>query len=120
MWGHCNIVAKIIIDTSAKQNQPKFQKSLKQLVVVPNAADDLDGYVEPDLYRNHPAAFVLSKVPNRRTPPYMNILIHKHHITLHMQKVNLIAKFNTLPYKDLNEIEKFLDIDIWIVKSEEK
>ena len=81
-------------------------------MVVPNVADYLDGCVEPDLYRNHPAAFVPSKVPNRRTPPYMNILIHEHHITPHMRKVNLMAKFNILPDQDLNEIEKFLDIDI--------
>ena len=85
-------------------------------MVVPNTADDLDGYVEPDLYRNHPAAFVRSKVPNRRAPPYMNILIHEHHITPHMQKMNLMNKLNTLPDQDLNEIEKFLDIDIWTVK----
>ena len=42
-----NITAKIIIDTSANQNQPKSPKSLKQLVVVPNAADDLDGVALP-------------------------------------------------------------------------
>ena len=83
-----NITAKIIIDTSARQSQPKPTKSLKQLVVVSNVADDLDGCVEPDLYRNIPAEFVPSKVPNRRTPPYMNILIHEHHITAHMKKVN--------------------------------
>ena len=55
-----NITAKFNSDTSASQNQPKPPKSLKQLVVVSNAADDLDGCVEPDLYRNHPAAFVPS------------------------------------------------------------
>ena len=81
-------------------------------MVVSNAADDLDGCVEPDLYRNHPAPFVPSKVSNRRTPLYMNILTHEHHITPHIRKVNLMAKFNTLPDQDLNEIEKFLDIDI--------
>ena len=112
MWATAtNITAKIIIDTIANQNHPKSLESLKQLVVVPNA-DNLEGYVEADLYRNHPAAFVPSKVPNRRTPPYMNILIHEHHVTPHMQKVNLMTKFNTLLDQDLNEIEKFLDIDI--------
>ena len=55
-----NITVKFNSDTNASQNQPKSPKSLKQLVVVPNAADDLDGFVEPDLYRNHPAAFVSS------------------------------------------------------------
>ena len=82
--------------------------------------DDLDGYVEPDLYKNHPAVFVPCKVPNRRTPPYMNIFIHEHHITPHMKKVNLMSKFNTLPDQDLDEIEKYLDINIWTMKSEEK
>ena len=84
-------------------------------MVVPNAADgfpdDLDGYVEPYPYKNHPAAFVPSKVP-ARIPPYMNILIHEHHITPHMDKVNLMSKFNTVPDQELVEIEKFLDIDI--------
>ena len=93
-------------------------------MVVPNAADgfldDLDGYVEPDPYKNHPAAFVPSKVPARRIPRYMNILIHEHHITPHMHKVNLISKFNIVPDQELVEIKKFLDIDIWTVKSEEK
>ena len=92
-----NITAKFINDTNARQN---LQKTLKQLVVVSNAADGLDGCVEPDLYRNHPAAFVPSKVPNRRTPPYINILIHEHHITPHVKKVNLSG------------IENFLGIDI--------
>ena len=43
--------AKIITDSDAKvnqQNQPKSQKPLRQLVVVP---DNLDGYVEPDPYK---------------------------------------------------------------------
>ena len=74
--------------------------------------DDLDGYVEPDHYKNHPAAFVPSKVPARRIPPFMNILIHEHHITPHMRKVNMMSKLNTLLGKELNEIEKYLDIDI--------
>ena len=85
-------------------------------MVVPNATDgfpdDLDGYVEPDPYKNYPAAFVPSKVPARRILPYINIFIHEHHITPHVQMVNLMSKFNTLLGLELNEIEKFLDIDI--------
>ena len=50
----------------------------------------------------------------------MNIFIHEHHITPHMNKVNLMSKFNTLPDQDLDEIKKTLDITIWTVKSEEK
>ena len=65
-------------------------------MVVSNAADDLDGCVEPDLYRNHPAAFVPSKVPARSIPPHINIFIHEHHITPHMRKVNMMSKLNTL------------------------
>ena len=74
--------------------------------------DDLDGYVESDHYKNLPAKFVPSKLPARRIPPFMNILIHKHHITPHMRKVNIMSKLNTLFWKELNEIEKYLDIDI--------
>ena len=100
-----NKTAKIITDTGirviAKVNQPKSQKSLRQLVVVPHPGDgfpdDLDGYLEPDPYKNHLAAFVPSKVLTRRTPPNMNILIHKHHLTSHMKMVNLMSKFNTVP-----------------------
>ena len=50
----------------------------------------------------------------------MNILIQEHHITPHMRKVSMISKLNTLLGKELNEIEKYLDIDIWTVESEEK
>ena len=113
-----SITAKNVIDFNAKvnqQNQQKSQKSLRQLVVVPSTADgfpdDLDGYVEPDPYKNDPVAFVSSKVPARRIP-YLNIFIHEHHITPHMQKVSLMSKFNTLLCQDLDEIEKYLDIDI--------
>ena len=85
-------------------------------MIVPSPADgfpdDLDGYVEPDLYKNHPVAFVPSKVPTSGIPPYMNIFIHEHHITPHMKKVNLISKFHYLPDQDLDEIEKSLDINI--------
>ena len=103
-----NITAKIKSDTDAKvnqQNRPKSQQSLRQLVVAPSAADgfpdDLDGYVKPDSYKNHPAAFVPSKVPTRRVPPFMNILTQEHHITPHMKKVNLMSKFNTVGDQDL-------------------
>ena len=111
-----NKTAKIITDSDAKENQPKLQKPLRHLVVVPSPADgfldDLDGYVEPDPYKNHPAVFVSSKVPTIRKPPYMNIFIHKHHITSHMKKGSLMSKFNTVPDQDLDEIEKALDINI--------
>ena len=56
-----------IIDFNVKVNQQKSQKLLRQLLVVPSTADgfldDLDGYVEPDPYKNHPTAFVPSKLP---------------------------------------------------------
>ena len=98
------------------QNHLKSQKSLKQLVVVPNAADGfpeyLDGYVQPDSYKNLPATFVPSKVPTIRAPPYLSILTQEHHITPHMRKVNLMLKFNTVPDQDLREIEKFLEMGI--------
>ena len=85
-------------------------------MVVCNAADgfpdDLDDYIEPDPYKNHPAASVPSKVPARRITPYLNIFIHEDHITPHMHKVDLMSKFNTVPDQELVEIEKFLDIDI--------
>ena len=82
---HCGatattITAKTIKDNQVKgnqQNQQNSQKTLRQLEVVFSTADgfpdDLEGYVEPDPYQNQPAAFVPSKVPNIRTPPYMNI-----------------------------------------------
>ena len=118
-----NITAKIIIDSDIRinakvnqENQQKSPKSLRQLLVVPSTADgfpdDLDGYVEPDPYKNHPVAFVPSKLPARRIPPYMIIFIHEHHITPHMKKVNLMSKFNTLPNQDLDETEIYLDINI--------
>ena len=34
--------------------------------------------------------------------------------------MNMMSKLNTLLGKELNEIVKYLDIDIWTVKSEEK
>ena len=61
-----NITAKIIINSPSKenqQNQQKSQKSVRQLVVVPNAADgfqgELDGMGQVPC-NNHPAAFVPS------------------------------------------------------------
>ena len=57
---------KITTDSGAKvnqQNQQKSQKPLRQLVVVPSPADgfpdNLDGYVESGLYRNHPGGILL-------------------------------------------------------------
>ena len=77
-----NIKAKTIKDNQVKdnqQNQQNSQKYLRQLEVVSSTADgfpdDLEGYVELDPYKNQPAAFVPSKVPNRRRPPFMNICI---------------------------------------------
>ena len=112
-----NTTGEIINDNngnSTQQNQQKFKKFKRQLEVVSNAADrfpeDLDDYVEPNPYKNQPAAFVPSKVPARRFPPYMKISIREHHITPHMRKVNLMSKFHTLP--ELKEIEKYLDIEI--------
>ena len=97
--------------------QPKQQKQLKQLnsqnlkrqlEVVPSPADvcqaDLNGY---------PAAHVPSKVPRWRRPPYLNICCissSTQQISPHMTKVNVMAKFNTVPDSALREIEEYLDI----------
>ena len=96
-----NITAQTTKNFDANSNQQNFQKLLRQLEVVSSPADG---------YQNQPAAFVPSKVPRWRTPPYMNILIPEHHITPHMIKVNVMAKLNTVPDTALNDIEKFLDI----------
>ena len=97
-----NITAQTIKNFDANSNQQNQQNSQKrQLEVVSSSADG---------YQKQPAAFVPSKVPRRRTPPYLNILILEHHITLHMIKVNVMAKLNTVPDTALNYIEKFLDI----------
>ena len=89
-----------------RQNQPNIQSNLKnqlkqlnsqklkrQLEVVPSPAEvcqsDQDGY---------PAAFVPSKVPRWRRPPYLNISMlwdDVQQISPHMTKVNVMAKFNT-------------------------
>ena len=99
-----------IYATNNQQNQQNFQKLLRQLEVVSSPA--VEGQNNPDGYQ--PAAFVPSKVPRWRTPPFLNILIPEHHITPHMIKVNVMAKLNTVPDSALNEIEKFLDI--WTFK----
>ena len=97
------------------QNQQKSHNSSQQLGSVKiNPEDgfpeDLDSYVEPDSYRGQPATFVPSKVPKRRIPPFMNILVEKHHITPSLQRAHVMARFNTLPDSDLNDIEAALDI----------
>ena len=70
--------AKNFDTNSNQQNQQDSQKTLRQLEVVSSTAE---GYVESDPFQNQPAAFVPSKVPRWRTPPYLNILIPEHHIT---------------------------------------
>ena len=103
--------SEIINCLKNQQNQPKQLKVLKfkrQLEVVPSPAEvcqsDLDGY---------PAAFVPSKVPRWRRPPYLNIPMlwdDDQQISPHMTKVNVMAKFNTVPDSALSEIEEYLDI----------
>ena len=103
--------SEIINCLKNQQNQPKQLKTLKlkrQLEVVPSPAEvcqsDLDGY---------PAAFVPSKVPRWRRPPYLNIPMlwdDDQQIFPHMTKVNVMAKFNTVPDSALSEIEEYLDI----------
>ena len=84
-----------------KQNQQNSQKPSRQLEVVPGSAEVCQN--DPDGYQA--AAFVLSKVPRWRKPPYLNILIPEHHITPYMIKVNVMAKLNTVPDSGLSEIE---------------
>ena len=102
--------------TNIQQNQQNSQKPIKQLEVVPNSTkvcqNDPDGY--------QAAAFVPSKAPRWRSPPYLNILIPEHHITPHMIKVNVMAKLNTVPDAALREIEEYLDIWTFKWKIEEK
>ena len=91
------------------QNQPNQQNSkklIRQLEVVPSPAEVCQN--DPGGYQA--AAFVPSKVPRWRRPPYLNILIPEHHITPHMIKVNVMAKLNTVPDSALSEIEEYLDI----------
>ena len=87
-------------------NQQNSQKFIRQLEVVPSPAEVCQN--DPDGYQA--AAFVPSKVPRWRRPPYLNILIPEHHITPHMIKVNIMAKLNTVPDSALSEIEEYLDI----------
>ena len=87
-------------------NQQNSQKFIRQLEVVPSPAEVCQN--DPDGYQA--AAFVPSKVPRWRRPPYLNILIPEHHITPHMIKVNVMAKLNTVPDSALSEIEEYLDI----------
>ena len=93
-----NILTKL----KSQQNQQKF---IRQLQVVPSPAEVCQN--DPVGYQ---AAFVPSKVPRWRRPPYLNILIPEHHITPHMIKVNVMAKLNTVPESALSEIEEYLDI----------
>ena len=92
--------------TNIQQNQQNSQKPLRQLEVVSSSAEVCQN--DPDGYQ--PAAFVPSKVPRWRKPPYLNILIPEHHITSQMIKVNVMAKLNTVPDSALNEIEEYIDI----------
>ena len=91
---------------SSLQNQQNSQKLLRQLEVVPSPAE----VCQNDPVGYQVAAFVPSKVPRWRRPPYLNILIPEHHITPHMTKVNVMAKLNTVPASILSEIEEYLDI----------
>ena len=85
-----------------QKNQQNQQKIIRQLEVAEVCQNDPVGY--------QAAAFVPSKVPRWRRPPYLNILIPEHHITPHMIKVNVMAKLNTVPDSALSEIEEYLDI----------
>ena len=93
------------------QNQLKqlnSQKFKRQLEVVPSPAEVCQN--DPDGY---PAAFVPSKVPRWRRPPYLNIPMlwdDVQQITPQKTKVNVMAKFNTVPDSALSEIEEYLDI----------
>ena len=97
-----NILTKL----KSQQNQQNQKKIIRQLEVVPSPAE----VCQNDPVGYQAAAFVPSKVPRWRRPPYLDILIPEHHITPHMIKVNVMAKFNTVPYSALSEIEEYLDI----------
>ena len=89
--------------------QLNSQKFIRQLEVVPSPAEVCQN--DPDGYQA--AAFVPSKVPIWRRPPYLNIPMlwdDVQQITPHMTKVNVMAKFNTVPDSALSEIEEYLDI----------
>ena len=109
-----NTATETVENSDAKgiqQNQPNQQNSqeiIRQLEVVPSPAEVCQN--DPDGYQA--AAFVPSKVPRWRRPPYLNIpmLWDEQHITPHMTKVNVMAKLNTVPDSVLSEIEEYLDI----------
>ena len=92
-----------------QQKQLNLQKTLKrQLEVVSSPAEVCQGDSD-----GCPAAFVPSKVPRWRRPPYLNICCISsitQRISPHMTKVNVMAKFNTVPDSALSEIEEYLDI----------
>ena len=92
-----------------QQKQLNSQKTLKrQLEVVSSPAEVCQGDSD-----GCPAAFVPSKVPRWRRPPYLNISMlwdDVQPISPHMTKVNVMAKFNTVPDSALSEIEEYLDI----------
>ena len=94
-----NILTKL----KSQQNQQKF---IGQLEVVPSPAE----VCQNDPVGYQAAAFVPSKVPRYRRPPYLNILIPEQHITPHMINVNVMAKLNTVPDSALSKIEEYLDI----------
>ena len=92
-----------------QQKQLNSQKTLKrQLEVVSSPAEVCQGDSD-----GCPAAFVPSKVPRWRRPPYLNISMlwdDVQPISPHMTKVNVMAKFNTVPDSALSEKEEYLDI----------
>ena len=65
-----------------QQNQQNFQKPLRRLEVVSSSAEVCQN--DPEGYQA--AAFVPSKVPRWRKPPYLKILIPEHQITPHIIK----------------------------------
>ena len=126
MWGHCHkhsnwnwwtLWCHKHSEKSAKSGKftksAKSQKFIRQLEVVPSPAEVCQN--DPDGFQA--AAFVPSKVSRWRRPPILNILIPEHHITLHMIKVNVMAKLNTVPDSALSEIEEYLDIWTFKVKN---
>ena len=119
MWGSCpkhsnwNCWKLWCHKHSAKSAKAaKSTKLIRQLEVVPSPAEVCQN--DPVGYQT--AAFVPSKVPRWRRPPYLNIpmLRDEYHITPHMPKVNVMAKLNTVPESILSEIEEYLDI--WTLK----
>ena len=97
---------KTLIPQAFRKISKILKKPLRQLEVIPSSAEVCQN--DPDGYQA--AAFVPSKVPRWRSPPYLNILIPEHHSTPHLIKVNVMAKLNTVPDAALREIEEYLDI----------